>query len=269
MAIALQQWSEERESFSKELDKKVLEQSEQMEVALAEPSADESWRIWIQAMVETGRKSFSHTNSLHTTEETRQANNERSEFLRRRQRLRQQLGETAARVDANAQEPWTAFHFRIRELGRSLRAASRRAQAQAEVRTLAELQEAAQQGEKAKVHRLCVQLARNGREVKGKRYTHVAASSPSLEEARSWLESPAVEGEMSAKMLTDFNSEVRKVLACFDLSSPADLNKEATARKDLRDTLRTLKNGKKNVSGMECTIRAADHGVGSTVFCCP
>ena len=56
-----------------------------------------------------------------------------------------------------------------------------------------ELQEAAQQGVKAKVHRLCVQLVRNGRGVKGRRYTHVAAVSPSLEEARRWLESPEEE----------------------------------------------------------------------------
>ena len=41
-------------------------------------------------------------------------------------------------------------------------------------------------------------------------------SSHSLEEARSWLESPAVEGGMSANILPDFHSEVRKVLACFD-----------------------------------------------------
>ena len=47
--------------------------------------------------------------------------------------------------------------------------------------------------------------------MKGKRCTHVAASSPSLEEARSWLESPAVESGMSAKILPDFDSEVRKV----------------------------------------------------------
>ena len=126
------------------------------------------------------------------------------------------LAETAAKVDAHSQEPWTAFHFRIRELGRKLRAASRRGQAQAEECTLAELQEAAQQGAKAKVHRLCVQLARNGRGVKGRRYTHMAAASHSLEEARNWLESLAVEGWMSAKILPDFDSKVRKALACFD-----------------------------------------------------
>ena len=106
---------------------------------------------------------------------------------------------------------------------------------------LAVLQEAAKQGAKAKVHRLCVQLARNGRGGKGRRYNHVTASSPSLDEARNWLESPAVEGGMSATILPVFDSEVRKVLACFDFPSHADLNKEATARKDLRDTLRTLK----------------------------
>ena len=81
--------------------------------------------------------------------------------------------------------------FGFGSFGRKLRAASRRTQAQAEGCMLAELQEVAQQVAKAKVHRLCVQLARNGRGVKGRRYTHVAGSSPSLEEARSWLESPA------------------------------------------------------------------------------
>ena len=43
---------------------------------------------------------------------------------------------------------------------------------------------------------------------------------------------------MSAKILPDVDSEEMKVLACFD-PSLADLNKEAIARKDLRDTLRT------------------------------
>ena len=80
---------------------------------------------------------------------------------------------------------------------------------------LRELQEAAQLGAKAKVHRLCVQLARNGRGVKGRRYTHVAAASPSLGESKKWLESPAEEGGMSAKILEDYDSEVRKVLSCF------------------------------------------------------
>ena len=50
---------------------------------------------------------------------------------------------------------------------------------------------------------------------------------------------------MSAKNLPDFDSEVRKVLACFDLPSLADLNKEATAPKDLRDTSRTVKKDQK------------------------
>ena len=213
IAIALQQGSEERESFLKELDKNLLEQSLKFEKTLTSLAADDSWELWIETMVETGKKFFSHTQALHTTEEIRRANFERWDLLRRRQRLRQQFGETAAKVDAHSQEPSTAFHFRIRELGRKLRAASRRAQAQAEECMLAELQEAAQQGAKAKVHRLCVQLARNGREVKGRRYTHVAASSPSLEEARNWLESPAVEGGMSAKNIPDFDSEARKVLA--------------------------------------------------------
>ena len=91
------------------------------EKALTAPAEDDSWELWIQTMVETGKKFVSHTKALHTTEETRRAN------FRRRQRLRQQLGETAAKVDAHSQELWTAFHFRIRELGRKLRAASRRA----------------------------------------------------------------------------------------------------------------------------------------------
>ena len=81
-------------------------------------------------------------------------------------------------------EVWTALHFRIRELVRKLRAAARRAQVQAEENMLRELQEAAQLGAKAEVHRLCVQLARNGRGVKGRRYTHVAAASPSLGESK-------------------------------------------------------------------------------------
>ena len=133
---------------------------------------------------------------------------------------------------------------------------------------LAELQEAAQQGAKAKVHRLCVKLARNGRGVKGRRYTHVAASSPSVEEARKWLVSPAVEGGMSAKILPDFDSEVRKVLACFDRHALADLNKEADARKDLRDTLRTQKEGarEKVVPRVERASGVVYHGVGPTEF---
>ena len=127
------------------------------------------------------------------------------------------------------------------------------------------LQNFRRQGAKAKVHRVCVQLA-----MKGRRYTHVAASSPSLEEARSWLESPAVEGGMSANILPDSESEVRKVLACFDPSSPADLNKEATARKDFLDTLSTLKKRtkKKVTPRVECTSRVVHHGFGSTVLCC-
>ena len=72
-----------------------------------------------------GEEVFSHTKALHTTEETRRANNEGWDLLRRRQRLRQQVGETAAKVDARLQEPWTALHFRIRELVRKLRSASR------------------------------------------------------------------------------------------------------------------------------------------------
>ena len=52
-----------------------------------------------------------------------------------------------------------------------------------------------------------------------------------------------MEGGMSSKILLDFDSDVRKVLAYFDPSSPAYLNKEATVREDLRDPLRTLKKG--------------------------
>ena len=245
MAIALQQGSVERASFLKELDKNMMEQSEQMEKALSAPAADETWKLSIHAVVETGKKFFAHTKALHTTEETRRANQERWALLRRRQVLRQQLGATAAKGIIHAQEPWTAFHFRIRELGRRLRAALRRSQAQAEENMLAELQEAAQQGAKAKVNRLCVQLARHGRGVKGRRFSHVAAASPSLEESKRWLESSAGEGGMSATILNDYDEEVRKVLSCFEAPSPADLNKEATARKDLRDTLRILKPGKK------------------------
>ena len=139
MAIALQQRSVERASFLKELDKNVMDQSEQMEKALSAPAADDAWKLWIQAFVETGKKFFAHTKALHTTEETRKANQERWALLRRRQVLRQQLGATAAKVDSHAQEPWTAFHFRVRELGRRLRSALRRSQVQAEENMLAEL----------------------------------------------------------------------------------------------------------------------------------
>ena len=147
-------------------------------------------------------------------------------------------------------------HFRIRELGRKLRAAARRAQVQAEENMLRELQEAAQLGAKAKVHRLCVQLARNGRGVKGRRYTHVAAASPSIGESKKWLESPAEEGGRSAKILEDYDSEVRKVLSCFEPSAPADLNRETAARNDLRDTLRFLKRGPKRKSCPEWSAPA-------------
>ena len=164
MATALQPGSVERASFLKELDKNTMEQSEQMEKALSAPASDEAWELWIQAIVETGKKFFAHTKELHTTEETRRANQERWALLRRRQVFRQQLGATAAKGIIHAQEPWTAFHCRIRELGRRLRAALRRSRAQAEENMLAELQEAAQQGAKAKVNRLCVQLARTERQ---------------------------------------------------------------------------------------------------------
>ena len=135
---------------------------------------------------------------------------------------------------------------------------------------LAELQEAAQQGAEAEVQRLCVLLARNGRGVKGRRYTHVAAASPSLEEARNWLESPAVEGGMSAKILPVFDSEVRKVLTCFDHSSLADLNKEATLGKICGTHIAPKKKGQQRKSCPEWSVPAElfSHGFGSTVLCC-
>ena len=49
-------------------------------------------------MVETAKKFFSHTKALQTTGETLRANFDRLDLLRRRQRLQQQLGETAAKV---------------------------------------------------------------------------------------------------------------------------------------------------------------------------
>ena len=116
IAIALQQGSEERESFLKELDENLLEQSWKFEKTFTAPAADDSWELWIQTMVETGKKFFAHTKALHTTEETRRANWERWDLLRRRQRLRQQLGETVAKLDAHSQESWTTLQ--IRELGR-------------------------------------------------------------------------------------------------------------------------------------------------------
>ena len=158
MATALQQGSTERVAFLKEVDQNLSDQAEQMERALTAPSAEDSWRLWIQAIVRAGKRFFSHTKALHTTEGTRQANRERWALLRNRQALRQRLGETAPQVDSQVKEVWTALHFRIRELGRKLRAAARRAQVQAEENMLRELQEAAQLGAKADVHMLCVQL---------------------------------------------------------------------------------------------------------------
>ena len=158
-AIALQQGSDERESFLKELDNNLLERPSKFERFVGALDPDDGG---------DGTEVFSHTKALPA--ETRRPNFERWDLLRRRQSLQQRLGEKAAKVDAHSQEPWTAFHFRIRELGRKLRATSRRVQAQAEECMHAELQEAAQHGAKAKVCRLCVQLAR-----KGRRYTHVAA----------------------------------------------------------------------------------------------
>ena len=74
--------------------------------------------------------------------------------------------------------------------------------------------------------------------MKGRRYTHVAPASPSLGESKKWLESPAEEGGLSAKILVDYDAEVKQVLSCFEPSAPADLNRESAARNDLRDTLR-------------------------------
>ena len=118
---------------------------------------------------------------------------------------------------------------------------------------LAELQEAAQQGAKAKIHR----LARNGRGVQGRRYTHVAASSPSLEGARSGLESPAAEGGMSAKNLPDFDSEGRKEGS--GMFRPPHLKGYNAHSK---------KKTKKVMPRVECTSGVVHHGFGSTVLCC-
>ena len=89
----------------------MCDQSEQLEEALSAPAADDSWTLQVQTIVDAGKKFFSHTKALHTTEETRRANHERWALLRRRRGLRQQLGATDARVDAHSQEPWTALHF--------------------------------------------------------------------------------------------------------------------------------------------------------------
>ena len=80
MAMALQQGSTERVAFLKEVDQNVSDQAEQMERALTAPSAQDSWRLWIQAIVRAGKRFFSHTKALHTTEETRQANGRRCTF---------------------------------------------------------------------------------------------------------------------------------------------------------------------------------------------
>ena len=61
------------ESFFKELDKNLRDQSVKLEKALFAPAVDDSWELWIQTMVETGKKFLSHTKALHTTEETRRA----------------------------------------------------------------------------------------------------------------------------------------------------------------------------------------------------
>ena len=93
MATALQQGSAERVAFLKEVDQNLSDQAEQMEKALTAPSAEDSWRLWIQAIVRAGKRFFSHTKALHTTEETRQANRERWALLQNRQTLRQRLGD--------------------------------------------------------------------------------------------------------------------------------------------------------------------------------
>ena len=111
MATALQPGSVERASFLKEMDKNMLEQSEQMEKALSAPASDEAWKLSIQALVETGKKFFAHTKALHTTEETRRANQERWALLRRRQVLRQQLGATAAKGLFMHKSPGRHFTF--------------------------------------------------------------------------------------------------------------------------------------------------------------
>ena len=77
MATALQQGSTERVAFLKEVDQNLSDQAEQMDRALTAPSAEDSWRLWIHAIVRAGKRFFSHTKALHTTEETRQANRER------------------------------------------------------------------------------------------------------------------------------------------------------------------------------------------------
>ena len=81
MATDLQQGSAERVAFLKEVDQNLADQAEQMEKALTAPSAEDSWRLWIQAIVRAGKRFFSHTKALHTTEETRQANRERWAFF--------------------------------------------------------------------------------------------------------------------------------------------------------------------------------------------
>ena len=60
---------------------------------------------------------------------------------------------------------------------------------------------------------------------------------------------------MSAKILVDYDAEVKKVLSCFEPSAPADLNRGSAARNDLWDTLRIFKkrSKKKVVSRVECT----------------
>ena len=99
---------------------------------------------------------------------------------------------------------------------------------------LAEIQVAALQGAKAKVRRLCVQLARNGRGVKGRYYTWQLHLFRWKKREGGWSH-PRRRG-MSAQILPDSDPE-----ECFEAPSLADLNKEATARKDLQDTSRLSK----------------------------
>ena len=60
MALALQQGSSERVAFLKEVNQNLSDQAEQMERALTAPSAEDSWRLWIQAIVRAAR-GFFHT----------------------------------------------------------------------------------------------------------------------------------------------------------------------------------------------------------------
>ena len=58
MATALQQGSAERVAFLKEVDHNLSDQAEEMKKALTAPSAEDSWRLWIQAIVRAGKRFF-------------------------------------------------------------------------------------------------------------------------------------------------------------------------------------------------------------------